>query len=133
LVTAWVRLEWLRTQQSGETGNNNNDRGKTGRGWFFPNFDNWFLLPQCMEFTPIYKGWKRDILSLSITNLGPWFSLEGSQPFKVAIMNCQILTVKKLFELASLGWHYGRCGINQQEETILGHGQMVKRRSIKCP
>jgi hypothetical protein len=33
-----------------------------------------------MESTPIYRGWKRDMLSFMVPNLGPWFSLERSQP-----------------------------------------------------
>ena len=38
-----------------------------------------FFLVQGMESTPIYKGWNRDILSLSVPNLYLWFDLEGSQ------------------------------------------------------
>jgi hypothetical protein len=33
-----------------------------------------------MEFTHIYWGWKRDILSLMMSNLDPWSNPEGSQP-----------------------------------------------------
>jgi hypothetical protein len=32
-----------------------------------------------MESNPIYRGWKRNILSLTVPNLGPWFSHKGSQ------------------------------------------------------
>jgi len=49
-------------------------------GWFFINFSPNFLHTQGMESTPIYRGWKRNILSLMVSNLGPWFSPGGSQP-----------------------------------------------------
>ena len=35
---------------------------KPGGGWFFPNFGLWFLHLQCLESTPIYRGWKMDIV-----------------------------------------------------------------------
>ena len=46
---------------------------------FFADFGLDFL-PQSMKSTPIYKGWKMDVLSLLLSNLGPWFNLKGSQP-----------------------------------------------------
>ena len=48
--------------------------------WFFGNFGPDFLLPQAMKSTPIYRGYKMDISSLLMPNLGPWFILVGSQP-----------------------------------------------------
>lgn len=36
--------------------------------------------PSSHETTPIYRRWKRDVLSLQVPNLGPWFDPEGSQP-----------------------------------------------------
>jgi hypothetical protein len=36
---------------------------------FFVNFALAFLLLQAMESTPIYRGWKRDMLSLMVPNL----------------------------------------------------------------
>jgi hypothetical protein len=41
------------------------------RSWFFVNFALDFLHAQGMESNPIYSGWKRNILSLTVPNLGP--------------------------------------------------------------
>jgi hypothetical protein len=40
-----------------------------------------FRIPslQDMKSSSIYKGWKQDIWSPLVLNLGPWFDLEGSQ------------------------------------------------------
>jgi hypothetical protein len=46
---------------------------------FLANFTPNFIAPQYSKSTSIYKEWKRNILSLSGTNLGPSFKLEGSQ------------------------------------------------------
>jgi hypothetical protein len=32
-----------------------------------------------LALDPIYKEWKGDILSLMVSNLDPWFDLEGTQ------------------------------------------------------
>jgi hypothetical protein len=40
---------------------------------FFADFGPNFLLAQAMKCTPIYRRWKRDILSLMVTNIGLWF------------------------------------------------------------
>jgi hypothetical protein len=32
-----------------------------------------------LEFIPIFKGWKKEILSLLWTNLDPWYKPEESQ------------------------------------------------------
>ena len=63
-------------------------RMKRKQGWlvkkngvkakFLANFPPNFIAPQYSKSTSIYRGWKRNILSLSGTNLGPWFKLEGS-------------------------------------------------------
>jgi len=42
-----------------------------GMTFFFVDFGFKFLPLQVMESTPIYKGWKRDILSLLVSNIGP--------------------------------------------------------------
>jgi hypothetical protein len=47
---------------------------------FFLNFGFLFLFPQDMKSSFIYKGWKRDVWSLLVRNLGPGFDLKGSQP-----------------------------------------------------
>jgi len=36
--------------------------------------------PQDMKSSSLYKGWKRDIWSPLVPNLGPWFDPEASQP-----------------------------------------------------
>jgi hypothetical protein len=41
-----------------------------GRLFFFVNFAPNFLHSLVMESTSIYKGWKRDILYLMVSNLG---------------------------------------------------------------
>ena len=44
---------------------------KGGGDWFF--FKLWPIIspPLTMESTPIYRGWKRDMLSFMAPNLGP--------------------------------------------------------------
>ena len=42
---------------------------KLGGRLFFLIFAPDFLHPQAMKSTPIYKGWKRDVLSLLVPNL----------------------------------------------------------------
>ena len=53
---------------------------KMGKRWFFANLSYWFLGAHWLESTLIYRGWKRNILSLLRTNLGIWFEPEWSQP-----------------------------------------------------
>lgn len=50
------------------------------KGLFFANFSPDFFHAQGMETTPIYRSWKRDILSLIMSHLGLWFSPKGSHP-----------------------------------------------------
>jgi hypothetical protein len=62
-----------------------------GNGWFFLDFGFKFFHARGMESTPIYKGWKKDILFL----LGQILALDLNRKdlnhwFKVTIMNCQI-------------------------------------------
>jgi hypothetical protein len=45
-----------------------NGRKTRGR-FFFLIFAPDFLYPQVMKSTPIYRGWKRDVLSLLVPNL----------------------------------------------------------------
>jgi hypothetical protein len=45
---------------------------------FFVDFEPGFLLPRTMKSTPIYRGWKKNMLSFMVPNLGPKFSWEGS-------------------------------------------------------
>jgi len=47
-------------------------------GWFLFKFGLSFLYTQTMKSTPIYMGWKRNILSLIVPNLCLWFSSKGS-------------------------------------------------------
>jgi hypothetical protein len=42
-----------------------------GGGWFFVIFRPYFLHAQAMKSTPIYKGWKRVILSTREKTFGP--------------------------------------------------------------
>jgi len=55
----------------GENEAGGNGRNKIGGASLFFNFAPKFLLSQCMEFTFSYGRWKRDILSLLGTNIGP--------------------------------------------------------------
>jgi len=41
--------------------------------FFFPDFGPKFLLSQAMKCNPIYRRWKRNILSLMVPNRGLWF------------------------------------------------------------
>lgn len=50
-----------------------------GKAGFFAYFRLELLLLECLEPTPINKGWKRDILSSSETSIGPSFKWEGFQ------------------------------------------------------
>ena len=58
----------------GERGGEKNCRNR-GRGavFFFPDFGPKFLLSQAMKCNPIYRRWKRNILSLMVPNRGLWF------------------------------------------------------------
>jgi hypothetical protein len=51
-----------------------------GGGWFFVDFGPKSLPPQPMKIKYIYKGWKRDTLSLVVSNLSLWFDPKASQP-----------------------------------------------------
>jgi hypothetical protein len=77
----WVRLEWMRSRWRKREERELTAEKKKIREecWFFVNFAPDFLHAQAMKFTSIYRGWKRDILSLIIQNLSHWFSLDGSQ------------------------------------------------------
>ena len=48
--------------------------------WFFLNFGPPILPPWNMKIKYIYRRWKRDILSLLVQNLNPWFDPKASQP-----------------------------------------------------
>jgi hypothetical protein len=58
---------------------NGGERGKEKlqkrgqRGWFLADFGLDFLLIQAMKCSPIYRRWKRNILSLMVPNRGLWF------------------------------------------------------------
>jgi hypothetical protein len=58
-----------------EVGESCKERKKDGNMrndfFFLVDFGYKFLPPQGMESTSIYKGWKRDILSLLVSNIGP--------------------------------------------------------------
>jgi hypothetical protein len=82
--------------------------------WFFTNFTLSFLLLEGMESIPIYRGWKRDALSLLETNLGPWFKPERSQPsVQSGYHGLSNFDNSGLLELATLGQRQGRCGVNR--------------------
>jgi hypothetical protein len=51
-----------------------------GRLVFFAIFGPRFLHPWSMKITSIYRWWKRDILSLLVPNVGPWFDPKALQP-----------------------------------------------------
>jgi len=68
---------------------------------FFINFCSWFLIPQAMKYTFIYRGWKKDVWSPLVPNLGPWFDLEGSQPL---VQNSYHRLSYLLHEKGWLGW-----------------------------
>jgi len=46
---------------------------------FFQTLASDCFSPHCLEFIPIFKGWKKEILSLLWTNLDPWYKPEESQ------------------------------------------------------
>jgi hypothetical protein len=79
-----------------------------------------------MKSTPIYRGWKRVILSLLEKNFCPWFVQKRSQ---------------SLVELATLGRCRDLYGVNQPERTTWCYRAMsgdhlrinlVEKWSIKC-
>ena len=43
------------------------------RGWFLVDFGPAFFLPHAMKCSPIYRRWKKNILSLMVPNRGLWF------------------------------------------------------------
>jgi hypothetical protein len=58
-----------------------NGRKNRGRKLvFFIFFSPNFLLIPIMKSISIYRGWKRDVLSPLMPNLGPWFDPERSHP-----------------------------------------------------
>jgi len=55
------------------------EKKKPGRvASFFANFQPDFFDAQAMKFIPIYRGWKRKVLSLMVPNISPWFGKKGS-------------------------------------------------------
>jgi len=63
-----------------------------------------------LECTLIYRGWKRNTLSLLRTNIGPWFEQEGSQPL---VQSCyhgiKKLIAKGCLSCPFLEWRRGGC------------------------
>jgi len=49
------------------------DDNEKKKGWGLVFFKLWPIIspPLAMESTPIYRGWKRDMLSFMVPNLGP--------------------------------------------------------------
>jgi hypothetical protein len=92
---------------------------------FFFRFGFWFLLSLAMESTPIYKGWKKDILFLMVSNIGPWFDPKESQPLAQSCHHgLEELLQKGLVGLATLERCDSCCGVNRPERTTLGCSQM---------
>jgi hypothetical protein len=57
--------------------------GENNLGWgliFLPSLGSHFFLFRTWNPLLFIGGWKRDILSLLVSNLGSWFEPEGSQP-----------------------------------------------------
>jgi hypothetical protein len=87
-----------------------------------------------MECTPIYRGWKRDIFSLLVPNIVPWFEPKESQ---LLVQSYQDELSKfdnsGLPELAFLGRHWGRSGVNQSKRSISWYGQVSDHHGmVKC-
>jgi len=53
---------------------------KQRKTWLFTKSEPDLFHPQAMESTPIYRRWKRAILSSLEKYFGPWFGWEGLQP-----------------------------------------------------
>jgi hypothetical protein len=71
---------------------------------FLSTLDFKIPFPQDMKSSSLYKGWKRDIWSPLVPNLGPWFDPEASQ---LLAQNSHhglsgLLQEKGLVELATL-------------------------------
>jgi len=64
MTTKMWRKEWQKADNERRIWKQGNDR------FFFLDFGFKLLHAQGMESTPIYKGWKRDISSLFMKNLG---------------------------------------------------------------
>ena len=66
-------------------------------------------------------GEKKNILSLMVSNLSPWFDLEGFQALaQSGNHKLEELLQKRVVELATLEQCRNRYGVNQLERTILG-------------
>jgi hypothetical protein len=75
------------TEKEGKGWQKTNTREK---GYFFPNFGLLFPYVQCLEFTSIYREWKRNFLFLLRTNIGPWFKRKDPNCWiKGVIMTCK--------------------------------------------
>jgi hypothetical protein len=69
------RPRW-RKKQRGYAGSRNGVR----EAGFFAVFGQKFLHPWSMKIKYIYRRWKRDIFSLLVQNLSPWFDPKATQP-----------------------------------------------------
>jgi hypothetical protein len=55
-------------------------RNRVREAGFLVVFGPKFLYPWSIKIKSIYRGWKRDTLSLLVQNLSPWFDPKASQP-----------------------------------------------------
>jgi len=56
------------------------ERDEGWKTWLFAKSELDLFHPRFMESTPIYRRWKRKILSSLEKHFGPWFGWEGLQP-----------------------------------------------------
>jgi len=96
--------------------------GKIRGGWFLSTLDLNFFMFRAWN-PPLFIGGGRATLFLMVPNLDPWFSLEGSQPLTQSGYN-ELSNIWRLLELAYLGRHHSRCGVNRPKRIILGCSQM---------
>ena len=83
-----------------------------------------------MKSILIYRGWKRDILSLMVPNLSPWFDTEGSQ----SLTQSGHHDLRKLLQKGWLGWPLWG-GATATMATISQNGPhwvIVKCQAIIC-
>ena len=65
----WLKWRGERERKNAET---------WADGWFLADFGPDFLLPRAMKCSPIYRRWKRNMLSLMVLNRGLWFGWYAS-------------------------------------------------------
>jgi hypothetical protein len=66
----WQLKTWWREIKERELSTKRKKKTRE-ESWFSVNFALDFLHAQGMESNPIYRGWKRSILTLTVPNLGP--------------------------------------------------------------